>query len=116
MPAPVKDQLPAVLPDHLHHQLTLSLGNPYGSLGQTCSDRLGSEVCAPFTFLRFKISKPSNRFAGYIDANVFRGPVRVAHKGGDASGVEDAIKIFPSGLRNLLALVDVERAGIKGSL
>jgi hypothetical protein len=35
--------------------------------GETGSDGLGGEVCAPFTFLRFKISNASDRFTG--DAN-----------------------------------------------
>jgi hypothetical protein len=48
---------------HLHHQLALSLGNPCGVLGETRGNSFLCEVGKPFTFLGFKISKPSDRFA-----------------------------------------------------
>jgi hypothetical protein len=84
--------------NHLHHELTLSFGNPYGPLGEASSDRLPCEVGAPFTFLRFKISESSDRLAGYIDPDVLRGSIGVADKGCYFPGVEDAIKITTGSL------------------
>jgi hypothetical protein len=52
--------------NHLHHQLPLSLGDPYCAFGETGSNRLAGEVGASLTLLRFKISKPTNRLAGHM--------------------------------------------------
>ena len=58
-----------------------------------------------FTFLGFKISKSSNRFAGDVDTNVFRCSVGVAHEGCHAARVEDAIKITPCCLGSVCELI-----------
>ena len=59
---------------HLHHELTLSLGNPYGAFGKTRGNRLRSKVRASFAFLRFKISETSDRLTGPIDPYIFGAP------------------------------------------
>jgi hypothetical protein len=63
---------------HLHHQLTLSLGYSYGSLGKTSSNGFRSEIRAPLPLLRLKISKPTYRLTGDVDPNVLGRSVGVA--------------------------------------
>jgi len=83
----------------------LSFGHSYGSLSKTGCDSLGSEVRAALSLLRFKISKPSDRFAGPIDTDILRCAVRVADESCYAAGVEDAIKITTGGLGSIGELV-----------
>jgi hypothetical protein len=86
--------------NHLHHQLALSFRDPYGALNKTGSDGFGSEIGATLSFLRFKISKASNRLASDIDADVLCCPVRVAHQCSNAASVENAIKITARSARS----------------
>jgi hypothetical protein len=83
----------------------MPFGHPYGAFGKTSSNRFGGEVRAALTFLRLKISKPSYRFVGHIDADVFRRSVRVAGEGCHASGVEDPIKITTGSFGSIGELV-----------
>src|SRR5215207_10000459 len=75
--APVKDQLLAARPEPSHHQLALSLCDPYRALGEPSGDHR-REVCTPLALLGFKISKSSDRFASHIDTDVLRCSVCVA--------------------------------------
>jgi hypothetical protein len=93
IPAPVKDQLLATPPAPSHLQLTLPFGHAYGAFGETGSDGLGGEVRAPFTFLRFKIRKHSDRFTGDVNTDSLGRPVCVADQSRHSASVEDAIKI-----------------------
>jgi hypothetical protein len=90
---------------HLHHQLALTFCHSYGAFGETGRNRLGSEVRAPLAFLCFKISKPSDSFAGDVDPYVLGCSVGVANKGRDATRVEDAIKITTCRLGSIGELV-----------
>jgi hypothetical protein len=78
---------------HLHHELALPFGHPYGALGETSRHGLRGEVRASFTLFGFKISKSSDRFASHVDADILRRSIGVAHERCHAAGVEDAIKI-----------------------
>lgn len=91
--------------NHLHHQLTLSFGHPYGAFSKASSDSLSGEVRASLTFFCFKISKSPNRFTGDVHADVLRCPVRVANQGSYSPGVEDPIKITAGGLSRIGELV-----------
>jgi hypothetical protein len=91
--------------NHLHHQLALSICHPYGALGKTGSDGLSGEVGTPLTFVRFKISKPSDRLAGHIGAYVLRCTVRIADQSCYAADVENAIKITTGGLGSVGELI-----------
>jgi hypothetical protein len=83
----------------------LPLGHSYRAFGETGGDRFCSEVGAPLSFFRFKISQAANRFSRDVDPDVFGGSVRVADKGSDTAGVEDAIKITTSCLSGVGVLV-----------
>jgi hypothetical protein len=81
--------------------LALPFSHSYGAFGKTGGDRLGGEVCASLTFLRFKISQPSDRFAGHVNPNVLRSSVGIANEGSNATGVENPIKITACRFRGM---------------
>ena len=90
----------------------------YGAFGETGSDGLGGEVRAPFTFLRFKIRKHSDRFTGDVNTDSLGRPVCVADQSRHSASVEDAIKITTCRfcrIRELVRRLDVN-AGIMSLL
>jgi hypothetical protein len=62
--------------NHLHHPL--SFRHPYGAFSKAGGNGFGGEAGAALAFLCFKISKPSDRLAGDVDADVLGCAVRIA--------------------------------------
>jgi hypothetical protein len=83
----------------------LTLCDSYRAFGKSGGNCLRCEVRASFTFLRFKISKASDRFAGHINTDILRCSICVADEGSDTPRVEHPIKITTGGFGSVGELV-----------